>query len=222
MTFEVLADNFIGKVNYQPTFEVAGRCRGCFRISLFLLAVQQSMLSFTTFDASNKVSSYSGDLSRIMELVRVIGLADLKAKPTPSDLPTDIDLAFQEGARSLAARCPNAASAMFRLCLDLATAKLLPEPGTEGGPTDKERRDLAPRLRFLFRTGRLPEDLRELSTAVKANGDEGVHAGALTAEDAEDIYDFAYELLRRLYTDPARLAEAKRRRDERKAKGNPA
>lgn len=67
------------------------------------------------------------------------------------------------------------------------------------------RRNLAPRLEWLFDNGRLPADLRDLSAAVKDDGNDGAHDGNLSEEDAEDIYDFAYALLERIYTEPARL-----------------
>jgi hypothetical protein len=58
---------------------------------------------------------------------------------------------------------------MFRLCLDLATRPLLPQEHVPGLKR-RTRRDLAPRLEWLFETNRLPTALRELSSCVREDG----------------------------------------------------
>jgi hypothetical protein len=104
---------------------------------------------------------------------------------------------------------------MFRLSLDLATRSLLPADGAEG-LNAKTRRDLGLRLPWLFDNGRLPESLRELSTCVKEDGNDGAHAGNLSKEDAEDLLDFSYVLLERLFTEPTRIRDAAERRRTRR------
>lgn len=104
---------------------------------------------------------------------------------------------------------------MFRLCIDLATRRLLPaEDAPE--PNKSIRRYLGLRLPWLFDKKQLPEELRELSTCIQQDGNDGAHAGTLTMEDAEDLRDFAFALLERLYTEPAKLQIAKKRRDKRR------
>lgn len=107
--------------------------------------------------------------------------------------------------------CYNAAGTMFRLCIDLATRAKLPEGDVEG-LNAKTRRDLGLRLPWLLDKGLLPQDLRELSTCIKEDGNDGAHQGTLGEDDAEDILDFSYELLERLYTEPKRIEIAKERR----------
>lgn len=80
------------------------------------------------------------------------------------------------------------------------------------------RRSLGLRLAWLLDHGHLPEALRELSAAVKEDGNDGAHAGTLNKVDAEDLLDFTVALLERMYTEPARLRLAKQRREERRAK----
>ena len=104
---------------------------------------------------------------------------------------------------------------MFRLSLDITTRSLLPQEETEG-LNAKTRRDLGLRLPWLFDNGRLPESLRDLSTCVKEDGNDGAHAGNLSEEDAEDLLDFSYALLERLYTEPARIRDATERRKVRR------
>jgi hypothetical protein len=169
------------------------------------------------FGRSGAVNEVKTDISQFFKFQRYVTAADNDALEPPKDLPENIRRSFEEGARCLANGCPNAAAGMFRLCLDLATKTMLPQPEAEDGPTKHERRNLAPRLRWLFDHKLLPDDLRELSSAVKEDGDDGAHDGSLTAHDAEDIYDFAFALLDRIYSEPARIAAAAERRLARRA-----
>ncbi|NOY87164.1 MAG: DUF4145 domain-containing protein, partial [Deltaproteobacteria bacterium] len=106
---------------------------------------------------------------------------------------------------------------MFRLCTDLATRAMLPECEADG-LNKKVRRSLGLRLPWLFDNDHLPETLRELSTCIKDDGNDGAHEGNLTKEDAEDILDFTFVLLERIYTEPKRIELANERRETRISK----
>ena len=116
----------------------------------------------------------------------------------------------------MAIGCNNAAATMFRLCLDIATQNLLPEQAEE--LANRVRRSLGLRLPWLFENGVLPEALRDLSTCIKDDGNDGAHEGTLSTEDTADILDFTYILLERIYTEPKRLEEAANRRIVRRKK----
>jgi hypothetical protein len=104
---------------------------------------------------------------------------------------------------------------MFRLCLDLSTRALLPE-ANEAGLNNTIRRNLGHRLPWLFDNGRLPEALRDLSSCLKDDGNDGAHEGTLSEADAEDLSEFAFIMLERIYTEPKRIEIAKFRRQERR------
>ncbi len=110
----------------------------------------------------------------------------------------------------MAIGCNNAAATMFRLCLDLATKALLPAQAE--GLNGNIKRNLGFRLPWLFDNKLLPEALRELSTCIKDDGNDGAHEGILTKEDTADILDFTFILLERLYTEPKRVELAGQRR----------
>ena len=116
----------------------------------------------------------------------------------------------------MAVGCFNAAAAMFRLSLDLATKSLLPCKAVEDLDY-QTRRFLARRLTWLFDNKKLPEALRELSSVVKDEGNTGAHDGTIDEAAAEDLIDFTERLLTHLYTEPAKLRLAKERRAQRKA-----
>ena len=215
MTFDVIADVHVGSAyDWQHHFEVFSVCRRCHRPTVMRVKLRDIAMK-NRFNETGTVTAIAGDIEPTFEFDRLVDVADAQARPSPTDLPPDIEQAFLEGARCLAVGCPNASAAMFRLCLDVATKSMLPTDATE--PDKHTRRNLAPRLRWLFDNKLLPEDLRGLSAAVKDQGDDGAHDGNLDQHDVEDIYDFAFALLERLYTHPARLAAALKRREERRA-----
>jgi hypothetical protein len=107
---------------------------------------------------------------------------------------------------------------ILSLCVDLATRSMLPSEEVEG-LNAKVRRDLGLRLPWLFDKGLLPATLKELSSCIKEDGNDGAHAGTLKKSDAEDLLDFTAALLERMYTEPERLRLAQERRDARRSKG---
>ncbi len=216
MTFDILSDVHVHTAyDWQHFHEVTSLCRRCDRPSLMLVKLHDINVK-KSHGSNGSVTRISTDIGRAFKFDRIISKADFAAKDAPEFLPENIDRAFKEGTRCLAIGCHNAAAAMFRLCLDLATKSMLPEAGSEGGPNSHQRKNLAPRLEWLFEQKRLPSDLQELSAAVKDYGNDGAHDGDLDENEADDLYDFAFALLERLYTQPARLAEMRARRDGRK------
>jgi len=157
---------------------------------------------------------FEGAVNRIVNVERYISIKDHAAKLPPKYVPEDIERIFQEGAVCMATHCYNAAVTMFRLCLDLTTKPLLQEATEELNPNTK--RNLGVRLSCLFDEKKLPEDLRDLSTCIKDDGNEGAHEGTLSKTDAENTFDFTFSLLERLYTEPKKLEIAKQRRESRR------
>ena len=216
MTFDILADVYVHtRFDWQHFHEVTSLCRRCDLPSIMLVKLHQSSLK-GNYGTNGSVTRISTDIERAFTFERVISKADFAAKDTPTFLPENIDRAFKEGTRCLAIDCHNAAAAMFRLCLDLATKSMLPEQGAAGGPNGNQRRNLAPRLEWLFAANLIQPDLQDLSTAVKDYGNDGAHDGTLDDNEADDLYDFAFALLERLYTQPERIKQMRARRDERK------
>lgn len=214
MTFDVISDVFLGKnYDWQSHFEICSICRRCHRHAVSVLKLTE-ISGQDSFKKNGDVVKRDDDISKWLAFERTITVVDNETRAKPDSLPDEISQPFIEGTRCLSVNCPNAASAMFRLCLDIATRTLL--------PADQEinkdvRRNLPPRLRWLFDEGLLGADLKDLSQAVKEHGDEGVHEGILGNEEAENIYDFAFELLSRMYTMPARLKDAAEKRAARKS-----
>jgi len=92
---------------------------------------------------------------------------------------------------------------------------MLPEQQVEG-LNQRTRRNLGLRLPWLFDNELLPESLKDLSTCVREDGNDGAHAGNLGKEDAEDLLDFTKILLERIFTEPERIRQAAERRVQRR------
>jgi len=211
MSFDVLyscciateGDGFLSVYTYE-TFCI---CRECKKSTVFVL----------------KSDSFH-DLEKNCDGVEVIEYVSQKhfaAHTPPKHLPKDIKSAFEEAETCLAVGCFNAAGVMFRLCLDLAVLEkletLLKEEKVEV-PSDIKKRTLAAKLNWLFDESHINPKLRELSTCIKDDGNDGAHRGTLGKADAEDLLDFTQELLEHLYTAPKKLKIANERKKDRRSK----
>jgi hypothetical protein len=150
------------------------------------------------------------------ENMGVISIKDFSKVKCPQHVPSNVMSAFDEGAACLAIGANNAACAMFRASVDLATKELIPDEGDGAGPTKQQRRTLFGRIEWLVSQGTIGKDIADLATCIREDGNDGVHACTLTSEDAHDNLDFADALLTRLFTEPARVALAHERRNERR------
>lgn len=214
ITFDVLHQNHVDtRYGWQYWFEAFCVCRHCGRSTVFILS--QKSEPTTDYLHETPLSKVSESLNQYAVVEDFVSLKDLAAAEPPEHLPSPIEAAFREGATCMATGCFNAGATMFRLCVDLATRTLLPADNVDG-VTQNIRRSLGLRLAWLFDHQKLPEGLKELSNCIKEDGNDGAHAGTLKKEDAEDIQDFVFALLERLYTEPMRLAQAKQRREERR------
>jgi hypothetical protein len=211
ITFDVTALVHYG---WQHTFEVFSVCRNCSRSTIFV--VEEDTGHDSNLFADQSPLKVSDSLNNYFTIAGFINLKDMARVNPPDHVPEIVANIFKEAATCLAVECWNAAGSMFRACVDLSTRPLLPEAETPG-LSNKTRRDLGLRLHWLFDNGTLPADLREISTCIREDGNDGAHQGTLTKPDAEDLLDFTVALLERLFTEPERLKIAKARRKERRA-----
>lgn len=216
ITFDILASNIVDyRYGWQNWYEVFCVCRHCEQGTIFVLSERAN----GNWEKLHKIglSNVEGAVNSYIDVEGFINIKDQAKQKAPAHVPNEIEAVFNEGATCLGVGCHNAAGTMFRLCVDMATRALLPA-GEVAGLNAKTRRDLGLRLPWLFEQKILPEALRELSSCIKEDGNDGAHAGTLQKEEAEDLLDFTQALLERLYTEPERLRIAKERREERRTK----
>jgi len=213
MTFDVWhALPLYVKYDWQYWWEAFSVCRKCRKSTVFVL-YQKDLEGKEAIEKG--LARVNGCINRLVGINGYIGLKDMAAKQPPDHVPDNINAVFREGAVCLAVGCFNAAGTMFRLCVDLCTRTMLPVED-EKGLNSKIRRDLGLRFPWLFDNGILPKSLKDLSSCIKDDGNDGAHQGTLKKEDAEDLLDFTYALLERIYAEPKRIELAKERRTARR------
>ena len=215
ITFDLLCYILTGiEYAWQHYCEAFCICRACNHSTVFILSQNdpkhkdhftKELIKLPI--AVNQVATVEGHIS----------LKNMASEHPPEHLPKNIEAAFREGASCLSIACYNAAATMFRLCIDLATKAMLPTDNEEG-LNESIRRSLGLRLAWMFDHHLLPEALRDLSSCIKDDGNDGAHEGSLGENDARDILEFTYVLLERIYTEPKRLELAKERRTARRSK----
>jgi len=203
--------------SWQQHYEVFSICRQCNRSTIFALE-DDGNADYDHFHQMGLLNCPIA-INKYVIIKGFVSLKDFVATAPPDHVPENIAAVFREGATCLAVDCNNAAATMFRLCIDLATRRMLPAPTSDNPPT-KVRRDLGLRLPWLFDNDKLPEALRDLSTCVREDGNDGAHEGTLTEEEAEDLRDFTTALLERIYTEPVKIRLAQERRETRRAPPN--
>jgi hypothetical protein len=213
-TFDVLSTAHVAtQYSWQRYYEAFCLCRHCSRTTTFVIAVKSSR------DADelekNPPETIPGNINNFFELDGYISLKDAGATEPPDHVPPDLAKIFQEATKCVAVQCWNAAGAMFRLCVDMATEQLLPKEDVEG-LTAFIRKNLGPRLEWLFENNKLPAEIASLSECIREDGNDAAHRGALGKVDAEDLQDFTFALLKRMFTDPESLKLAELRRQERR------
>ncbi|HFG6988898.1 DUF4145 domain-containing protein [Acinetobacter baumannii] len=133
----------------------------------------------------------------------------------PELLPKNIEDIFVEASKCLSIGCFNASAAMFRLCLDVVTKDII-EENESLQPTKENKKTIHNRLSWIFEKNILHKNLEELSRCIKDDGNDGAHDGNIGKEEADDLFDFTYELLEQVYTQPERIRLAQARRLERR------
>jgi len=215
VTLDCLGSTWVAKQAWMNLAEAFFVCRACHSSCILLLRQRQNDKTLESWlESTNGLENTKLDLTNMVQITNVLNKIDVRAEPPPDHLPPNIREVFLEANRCLVAECWNAAAAMYRLVLDLSTKSILPNSDE---PNANVRRSLGLRLQWLFDNGKLPVDLKELSTCIQQDGNDGAHDGTLTQEDAEDLRDFCFELTRRLFTEPERVRLAEERRKRRRA-----
>lgn len=141
----------------------------------------------------------------------------------PSHVPENIKIIYDEATKCLSMDCFVASGSMFRLCLDLVTKNLL-EKWLEKNitsqlqPNKNQRNRLADRIDFLIGENKISKGLSKLAHCIRDDGNDSAHDGNTGESEALDCLDFTEALLKEVYTFPAQIQEAEKRRLERREK----
>ncbi|MCT7911120.1 DUF4145 domain-containing protein [Arcobacter lacus] len=211
-SFDLKGANIIYiEAGWQHTLEIYCICRHCNNGTIFIVSQKDY------YDEITNILSKKENVNHLIDILEYISVKENSTEKPPLYLPKDINEIFQEGITCKSVECYNASATMFRLCLDKATKDLVPNEDTNG-LNNKIRRSLGLRLEWLINNNYISESLEDLMSCIKDDGNDGAHEGIVTKEVLEDIYEFTYILLERLYTEPKKVQLAKERREERHKK----
>jgi hypothetical protein len=219
ITFDVSAQEYrFTQYDWEDWYEIFCVCRHCRLPTIFLVRLDENRAR-EVFKKRNGLVDFPDALNQYFSVDRYISVRDIVTQKPPEHLPENIQNAFMEGAACLSIGCNNAAATMFRLCVDLVTRPLLPDPEDTKKlqPNSKQRRDLGPRLGWMFDNGILPPSLKELAKCIREDANDGAHVGNLAKEDSEELLDFTITLLEQLITQPKKLELAEERRNARRS-----
>lgn len=211
-TFDVVAATAAGEDESYDLYEAFLRCRRCFRCSIGLLKAT----SFTQGVPDGLSGQYINSLFDLKDWVfEVPG-----RRATPEYVPEEIARIFKEGGSCEAIQAWDAAGAMYRKVLDVATRSITPKPDSSVEPRPsswKTYKDLRLRLDWLFENKLLNQGLKDLSSCIHEDGNDAAHdIAGITKAEAQDMADFTENVLEALYTLPGQIAENRKRRDIRR------
>ena len=205
----------MGEYVPRRTFEAFAICRQCKRGTTFVIRERDTHPEPRLFE-NRSPPDLKDALNNFFYVEKFISLKDQATAAPPEHVPANIANVFEKAQPAYASNAGMRPGPCFGCVLTLLLDRCC-RRRTCAGLESKTRHNLGLRLPWLFANGKLPPDLRELSTAVREDGNDGAHQGTLMKTDAEDLLDFTAALLKRLFTEPKQLELAKERREARRA-----
>ena len=190
-------------------YEVLGQCRSCDKAWIFVMNCKSDDLQ-RALHRSGGIDASGVGLDKFVRFLGPLTAADIKAGEPPEHLPDNINDTFIEGSKCLVINCHNAAGVMFRRCVDLMIKDK--HPSVTGS--------LKRKLDQLFDNNLIDQGLKDLADSIREDGNDAAHNDPIDQADAEDLMDFAAELLRQTYTVPAQVQIAGQRRLSRRSAAN--
>lgn len=218
ITFDLVASVLV-KIDYdwQETHESFCVCRHCLTPTIFRLKqANRKYLRIPSKSAEESIVLYKTSINTYFDILGYVNKAMNNTDPTPEHLPEKIKLVYEEATQCLAVSCFNASASMFRLCLDLATKDLV-LTNSELTITAENNKTLGNRLLWLFNNKLIPIELKRLASCIKNDGNDGAHDGSIGSDEANDLKDFTFIFLEKIYTDLKKLDIAEQRRLSRKS-----
>ena len=147
---------------------------------------------------SNPLSLIEQNVSFPGQRFKIVTVWPRNEREVPENLPDNVATFFGQGLRNEKAQNWDAAGAMFRKSLDVATKILDPSHA---------HKNLFQRIEALENGGRLTSDLAAWAHEVRIDGNAAVHDDEPeTPEDVAAIHEFARAVLLYTFTFPALVA----------------
>lgn len=217
MTADVPISVGLGDSGGVQLWEIFAVCRKCGKGSVLKVRPSPSFAGTLATMGSFAPHTLNGNLDPYVSIIGGLDSSDFAPLGVPEHMPPIVHNAYLEAVTNIRIGCPNAAAAMFRLAMDLATKeKVEAIPAEDPQPNSEEKRVLAKRVEWLFEQKLLPSVLKPLAKALRENANDGAHDGTLTMHDANDLYDFSEALMYEIYTVPGQIVAINQRRAARR------
>ncbi|PTA70497.1 hypothetical protein C9412_17130 [Stenotrophomonas sp. Nf1] len=119
----------------------------------------------------------------------------------PEHISAAVQRAYMQGSDNAARGHADAAAAMYRKALDVATREL---------DSSLAGKNLAPRIDALHKAGKLTDDLKEWAHLIRLDGNQGAHDDdELSSEEIFQLASFTELFLTYTFTLPAQVAARK-------------
>jgi hypothetical protein len=179
--------------NIASVLGVCGVCNNCIVLKV------RNIRGSSVADYVRNAEDFPREYESVFEVYpRIIG-------ETPADCPPSVDRFYRQGIVNLRGENWDAAGAMFRKALDVATKFISPE---------KKRESLFVRINALVTEGLLTPAMGDWSHELRIDGNEAVHdEEPETEEDAIAMQKFAEAFLRYAFTLPSLVAQNRAKRD---------
>lgn len=195
MSFEYVSDYLL---NGEKAIAYA-KCLGCFNpICVQVLAVSRSFHTHALKNVVGNVFALQGySVQRVWPSAERIDV--------PAAVPERVARNFVEAAESRKAKHWNAASGIYRRCMEIALKEFAP---------DVEAWKLEKRIDKLASEHRITPDIQKWAHELRLDGNEALHGDEdATEEMVDQMHHLTYFLLTYLYTLPNQIEEVRARRE---------
>lgn len=172
------------------------QCNRCHDIVCICMESHRKAADWLAHESGPIEDAANNNFSRIVSTYPVA--ERIEAPPHVSPV---VRRAFEQGADNAKRRNMDAAAAMYRKAIDVATREL--DSGLSG-------KNLAPRIDALHKSGKLTDDLKEWAHLIRLDGNQGAHdEQELGDQEISQLASFTELFLTYTFTLPARVAARK-------------
>lgn len=189
------------------TFVAASRSSPHLVTAIFACNGCRDITCVRIYEGNNDSAPLFKETGTLEEVVGYYNLAVVNSYPereqhtAPHFTSKTVERTYLQGIDNARRKQNDAAAAMFRKALDVATCEL---------DENLQKLSLASRINALFDAGRLTEDLKDWAHAIRLDGNKGAHgATELTDEEIAQLESFTELFLIYTFTLPAQVASKK-------------
>ncbi|PJL13327.1 hypothetical protein B9Y72_11330 [Stenotrophomonas maltophilia] len=172
------------------------QCNRCYDILCICMETGRVAVDWLSHESGPLEDAMESNYARIISIYPAPERTD-----APKHTSSVVRRAYEQGIDNAKRKNMDAAAAMYRKALDVATREL--DAALAG-------KNLAPRIDALHKSGRLTDDLKEWAHLIRLDGNHGAHDDdELSMEEISQLASFTELFLTYTFTLPAQVAARK-------------